>query len=219
MATIVFGSGGAVTYNTVLLGSFPTAIVEVFSGNASTIDDFRITGATLNRWYTSPMTCGPLTTVNAGAGVTIFGIFFPVTKAITIDQMAIEVTTLGTTANQRVGIYNDDGNGTPTTLIVDAGEQATTSTGVKTFTTGLPVTLQPGGYWLATAGNGTGTVIRGLPVANLISYLGMPSTLGSTPNTYRTANFTYAALPGTFPSAGATLPVNGAPGIWVRLSA
>jgi hypothetical protein len=103
--------------------------------------------------------------------------------------------------------------------LVDAGEQATTSTGVKTFTTGLPLTLTPGLYWLVTAGNGTGTVIRGIPIASMINVLGFPVTLGTAGGMYWTANFTYAALPATFPTAGVSIGITSAPAIFVRLSA
>jgi hypothetical protein len=193
----------------------------VFTGNTVTIDDYRITGSTLNRWYTAPIINASLTTVNPGGPTVITAIPFIVSKAITIDQMAIEVTTLGTTSNSRVGIYTDDGNGYPATRLVDAGEIATTTTGVKTFTTGLPLTLSTAGlYWLAHANNGTGQNNRAVSSANLINVMGFLNSIGTANggNGWQ-ANFTYGALPTPFPTAGAAVLITAVTAIFVRLSA
>ncbi|MCX6799800.1 MAG: hypothetical protein NT091_01495, partial [Candidatus Falkowbacteria bacterium] len=122
------------------------------------ISGFRTKGSTLNQWYTSPNT-GTYFTTGSPAINTINVTPFIVSKTTTIDQMAINVTTLGAGSTPRVGIYADDGNNYPGSLVVDAGTQSGASTGVKTYTTNLPVTLEPGLYWLAYIVNGTAPAI------------------------------------------------------------
>jgi hypothetical protein len=79
--------------------------------------------------------------------------------AITIDQIAIEVTTAAAASSLgRLGFYNADTGWQPTSLIYDAGEIAIDSTGVKTIALGAAQTLQPGRYLLAYFGNGAPTL-------------------------------------------------------------
>jgi len=62
--------------------------------------------------------------------------------------IGLEVTTAGTTgAIARLGIYNSDSEYMPTSLLVEAGTVATTTTGWKEAA--LNLILQPGLYWLA----------------------------------------------------------------------
>lgn len=74
-------------------------------------------------------------------------IFIP--TAITLDQLAIEVSTPSGTGGStaRMGIYNADTDWQPTSLVVDAGTVATDSGGVKTAT--INQALPPGRYLLA----------------------------------------------------------------------
>jgi hypothetical protein len=64
------------------------------------------------------------------------------------DRIACDVTTAGGTGGlARLGIYQSDVNGMPSSLIVDAGTVANTTTGAKTVS--ISQTLGPGLYWLA----------------------------------------------------------------------
>ena len=74
---------------------------------------------------------------------------FPI---VTLDRIAMEVTTGGAGSTHRLGIYADDGTGRPGVLIVDAGTVSTTATGVKEAT--ISQVLAAGLHWLATVQQG-----------------------------------------------------------------
>lgn len=187
---------------------------RVLSRRAYDIMGYRTKGSTLNQWYTSPNNGTALTT-GAGTVNVLRAIPFVVSKVMTVDQMTINVTTAGAggTGNSRVGIYADNGNNYPGALVVDAGAAVTTTTGVKTFTTGLPVTLDPGLYWLAYVHDNatTAPTVRAFAVASLNPVLGYASTLPTNAQFGWSAAFTYAALPATFTAGGA--PITAVP-IW-----
>lgn len=187
---------------------------RILSRRSYDVSGYRVKGSTLNQWYTSPNTGTALTT-GAGTVNVLRAIPFIVSKSMTIDQMAINVTTAGAggTGNARVGIYDDNGNGYPGSRVVDAGTAVTTSTGVKTFTTGLPVTLEPGLYWLVYVHDNatTAPTMRAFAVGSLTPVLGYASTLPTNAQFGWSVAFTYAALPATFTAGGA--PITAVP-IW-----
>jgi hypothetical protein len=194
---------------------------RLLSRRAYDVSGYRTKGSTLNQWYTSPNTGTALTT-GAGTVNVLRAIPFIVSKVMTIDQMEINVTTLGAggTGNARVGIYADNGNNYPGALVVDAGAVATTSTGVKAFTTGLPVTLDPGLYWLAYVHNNatTAPTMRAFAVASLLPVLGYASTLPTNAQFGWSVAFTYAALPATFTAGGAAITAVPIWAVFVRTS-
>ncbi len=175
---------------------------------------YRRSGATApERWYTAPTTGTALTT-GAPSANTIRAIPFVVEENITIDRIAVNVTTL-LAGNVRLGIYNDNGNLFPGTRLLDAGASSTATTGVKAIT--INQTLTPGLYWLVSVGSSAPT-IRCFAVASMIPIMGYDNTLGTAPGLYYTNAFTYAALPATFPATatvGTAVPI---PAIFVRRS-
>jgi uncharacterized protein (DUF2141 family) len=74
----------------------------------------------------------------------------PVPRKVSVDALRISVHTAADTGDKvRLGIYASDGAfNQPKTLIVDAGDTAIDTTGVKT-TTFTALTLHPGLYWFA----------------------------------------------------------------------
>jgi hypothetical protein len=182
---------------------------------------YRTKGSTLNQWYTSPNTGVALTT-GAGTVNVLRAIPFIVQKTMTVDQMAINVTTAGAggTGMARVGIYADNGNNYPGVLIVDAGAAVTTATGVKTFTTGLPVILQPGLYWLAYVHDNitTAPTMRAFAVGSLIPVLGYASTLPTNAQFGWGVSFTYAFLPNPFSAGGSAITAVPIWAVFVRTS-
>lgn len=178
---------------------------------------YRAKGSTLNRWYSASGT-GIAPSAASFSINTLRAIPVVMGKTTTIDQMAINVTVLGASSNARVGIYADNGNLYPGALIVDAGSIATATTGVKTFTTGLPITLLPGLYWLAIVGNGTAPTIRSLAPTGVATVLGLDSALGTAFGTSWTVAFTFATLPSTF-TAGGTVFSGAPPAVFFRQSA
>lgn len=194
---------------------------RVISRRAYDVSGYRTKGSTLNQWYSSPNSGTALTT-GAGTVNVLRAIPFVVSKTMTIDQMAINVTTVGAggAGTARVGIYADDGNSYPGALVVDAGTAVTTATGVKTFTTGLPVTIDPGLYWLAYVhGNSTtAPTMRAFAVASLTPVLGYASTLPANAQFGWSVAFTYAALPATFTAGGAAITAVPIWAVFVRTS-
>ncbi|MFO0702897.1 MAG: hypothetical protein U0514_03505 [Candidatus Andersenbacteria bacterium] len=201
----------------VILETDGTATWRTMDRTVYDLDGYRAKGSTLNRWYTSPIT-GTATTVGTPAVNTLIAIPFVVSKVTTIDQMAINVTTLGASSTPRVGIYADNGNMYPGVLIDDAGTQSGASTGVKTYTTGLPVTLDPGLYWLAYVTNATAPAVRSFAVASMVPILGLGSGLGTAPGLGWTVAFTFGALPTPFTAGGTVLSAVPIPAIFVRTS-
>lgn len=203
-----------------------TGVVSVFVSDGSNwrlteedsydVSNFRAKGSTLNRWYSCAVTSVAATTL-APTINNLRASPFVITKTTTIDQMAINVTAAGASSNIRVGIYADDGNMYPGALIVDAGSASTASTGVKTYSTNLPVTLNSGLYWLASVGNGTAPTIRAIAATGVIPVLGLDSTLGTAWGTGWQVAFTFAALPATFTASG-TVQSGGQPGVFFRVS-
>ena len=68
-------------------------------------------------------------------------------ESITIDRLGVECTTASASTTWRIGIYNSDSNGLPTTVVLDAGTVDTSTTGLKTIT--VNQTLAAGLYFIA----------------------------------------------------------------------
>lgn len=84
-----------------------------------------------NRNFTAHDAVGTSTTISGALW------FVPVYfgTAVTLDRLAIEVTTAVAATTVRLGIYDDDGTGgQPGTLILDAGTVSSATTGVKEAT-------------------------------------------------------------------------------------
>lgn len=131
------------------LGLFPP---QGIGATLLDISSYRRTG----NYYTTPVagTQDNLTTVATKLGASPF----VVTRTISIDRIAIEVTTLALATVVRLGIYNDDGSVFPGSLLLDAGTVDTSTAGLKTIT--ISQTLSPGLYWLAAATGATSPELR-----------------------------------------------------------
>ena len=170
-------------------------------------------GATENRWYAAGMVNA--TVLTTGAPTANFLRALPlITGRATLDRIAINVTT-GTAGLIRLGIYNDDGNLYPSSLVLDAGEVSTGTAGVKTLT--INQTLAPGLYWLALVNNAAST-IRALALGGCMAILGLDATLSTAPGVGWSAAFTYAALPASFPAGASVLTATPVPAVFVRIA-
>lgn len=121
---------------------------------------------------------------------------FYVATQITIDQLALEVTSTGGAGKLvRVGIYNADGDLQPTSLVYDAGTIAADSVTAQTISLGVAQTLSPGRYLFALNSDGTPT-LRCLRAGSMLS--GFAAAFGASPFVVSlTAAQTYGAFPGT----------------------
>ncbi len=135
-------------------------------------------------------------------------------KAVTISKVLQEVTTAGSGANIRLGIYADNGAGYPGDLIVnsDVGDISSATIGVKTNSFTFNITLQPGLYWLAFNAGGAASTLRAIPPAGLVNILGA-NPAGGTNSQYTnyTISQTFGAMPPTFPTAATKQANFGAP--------
>lgn len=164
-------------------------------------------------WYTAPNTGTALTTGAPSANY-LRAIPFITSRSITLDRIAINVTTAAT-GYTRLGIYADGGNVYPGNLVIDAGQVDTGATGVKSLT--INVTLNPGLYWLVAVSNAAPT-IRAFAVGSLIPVLGYGSALGTAASFGYSVSYTYSTLPATFPSGASLITATPIPAIFVRLS-
>ncbi len=170
-------------------------------------------GNTMNQWYGAPGDGTALTTAVLTTTATIRVLPFIAQKVMTINGMSVSVQTTAASAEVRLAIYNDTGRGYPDTLVVDAGTVATTATGQRSIcpsgctTTGggtLPVTIQPGLYWLAINNNSLAHTLRGWAVGNLNPINGFPSAYTTLRNVGWQVTNAYTAYPTQFPTTGAT---------------
>lgn len=115
--------------------------------------------------YWTPLEMGDSTTTLALTNLRI--IYYPwVAPAnATIDGLGLQVTTAGTSAQARVGIYNSDSNGYPTgDPFVTTVDLDCTTTGSKIDTTVSFSVTRGVQYWIATHAtwSGTQTIISGV---------------------------------------------------------
>jgi hypothetical protein len=165
-------------------------------------DVFRVTGSTRNRRYLGGHPASPALTTAAPTANVLRAVPIWTGNKITLDRIGINVTTL-TAGNQRLGIYNDNANGYPGTLVADLGTVDTGTTGVKEITISQILNANTL-YWLALVGNAAPT-IRAIAGTAMFPILGLDSGLGTALGVGWTVAFTYAALPSTFTAGGSAL--------------
>jgi len=159
---------------------------------------------------------------NIGAGTTIalianwlYALPLLLARDITVDRIAIEVTTAGAAdTDARLGIYSDGTNIQPGALLLDAGTVDVDSIGIKEIT--ISQVLTKGRWWLGIVSDGTPTV------AGVLREYGATTGMGIASSNFRRKNgsvyvaHSYAALPDPFGSA--TLYNGHAPGVLVRVA-
>ncbi len=121
-----------------------------------------------------------------------------VTETITIDRIGAECTSPVNFSTFRLGIYNSDSNGVPSTLLLDAGTIDTSTLGAKTIT--ISQTLTAGLYYLAGGQQGGSTNVTMRAYHNVIGdHSPVASTSMTAANAYYTG-FNQDSVTGAFPS-------------------
>jgi len=180
-------------------------------------DNFRARGGTLNRYYSAPpLTVNTASTTATVVAATVYAFPFIVPKTITIDTAQINVTTLGAGSTANVGVYMDNGNLYPGTLLQDFGSQSTATTGIKTFTIGVPITLVPGLYWLAFVCTATAPVVSGWAIGQCLPLLGTTSVLTAASGIGWSVSS--ATLANPFTAGGAVIIAAPIPAMFVRVA-
>ncbi len=160
------------------------------------------------RYYQNGFTSG-LTTI-ALAADRLYGVPFLVGKSATFDGLAIEVTTLNNTTTCIMGIFTNP-NGIPDTLVTQTAGFSVATTGEKL---GSILSSLHGWYWLVLASSGAVT-IRASTATNMgTAIFGQTGANNSFPGGF-IMNYTYAALPLTFPNTTRT-PLTVLPILFLR---
>ena len=149
--------------------------------------------------YLTPFWVGTVATGNAALVANqLYATALLIPRDMTLDRICFEVTTAGAGGTKaRLGIYNDGTDLYPGALLVDAGEVAVDTTGLKTII--ISQALTKGIYWLAVVTDGTPKTYYETEVPNI---LGDSTSLYRTRAGWRVAH-TYAALPDPFTAGGA----------------
>ena len=157
------------------------------------------------RYFGSFLTGGAVTTQALASANSLRTFPFFVPKTMKFDRIAIRVSTAatGTTPRIRLGIYEDKGDGSvyPGTLVLDAGEVAVNTTGLKELV--IDLTLRGGKlYWLTLIGQDTASLVAAaIPAADaLATFLGLDNTLTGTPYLGYAIVQTYGPLLANFPT-------------------
>lgn len=136
-------------------------------------------------------------------------------RNITVDGLAVEVTTGSAGTNAKVAIYASDAAGAPTTLIVGSADLDCATTGLKVLSVTSTALTAGTLYWIGVHSSGA-QVLRAIPSASL-QPLGVPATIGGSVYTIRRATATYASgLPSTAPST--TLSIGNASAPLMRVA-
>lgn len=150
--TITVSAAGRGSVHNTLDGSAADAITVNCGG-----DVFRVTGAGIST--------GQYLTLDGATDATLaltlnrlYLVPFLVRGPMSVDRIAIEVTTGGSAGSViRLGIYNSS-NGLPSTVLVDAG--TVDGTGIAVVSATVAVTLQPAQVWLAAVAQTAAPTVR-----------------------------------------------------------
>ena len=104
-------------------------------------------------WYETNVTSAINTTSFTKSRLYLHPLF--IQESIIIDRVGVEVTAATSSTTWRIGIYNADSNGVPTTVVLDAGTVDTSSTGLKVIT--VNQTLSAGVYYVGGVFQGAGS--------------------------------------------------------------
>jgi hypothetical protein len=158
------------------------------------------------KWY-EPLFNSSTTTAPGQNTLTAVPLYIP--NALTLDRIAIDCGTGQVGGAGRIGIYSSDSNDLPSSLVLDAGQVALTSSGIFPIT--ISLALSPGLYWLAYASQGSGTqpsirVISGatFPIASSLNTTA-PVAAGAGKNGYgHNVSNVSGSLPSTFVAGSVT---------------
>jgi hypothetical protein len=161
-------------------------------------------GLVSGSYLSQAINASALTTVNAAPNRIEFFPFIP-SRTITVNELAIEVTTLLATSLARIGIYDSNASGNPNNLLVGSTVNLDCATvGAKTVAIAATALNAGSIYWLAVHSSSTQTY-RGVVVAALQS-LGHDATL-NTVYTCRRATVAFGALPAVAPATTLTAAI------------
>ena len=159
----------------------------------------------IGNYYASFITGGAQTTQGLASANSLRAFPFYVPRLSRFDRIAMRVTTAGTgtTPRVRLGLYKDNGNVYPSSLVFDAGEVDVSTNGVKEVT--LNASLPEGLYWIVLVGQDTTLLaVAATPNTDHYPIVGYESDLSGTPLHAWAHVQTYGALPASYPTSSPT---------------
>jgi hypothetical protein len=158
---------------------------------------------------TSPLECWYSGVINQTAYTTgsntidtLFAQRIVIGRSGILDRIAFEQTAAGGAGSlTRCGLYAATSryNIYPSSLVVDGGEIATDGANATKVTT-ISTFVQAGLYWLVVLSGVSAPTLRARSVGGQDAIGGVPSTIGTTPNSALAVALAYQALPATFPA-------------------
>ena len=104
-------------------------------------------------WYEARNAGQILTSLYSLNRLIVFPVF--IQESITLDRIAVECTAAVASSTFRLGIYNSNADGEPSSLLLDAGTVSTATIGLKAIT--ISQSLSAGLYYLAYGQQGGAT--------------------------------------------------------------
>jgi hypothetical protein len=170
-------------------------------------------GLVSGRYLSGMLNASALTTIATGAGRLDFMPFIPA-KSITINELAIEVTTLVAAGQGRLAIYGSTASGNPGNKLVEGAAVFTTdAVGIKTLAIANTTLTAGTVYWLAVHSSAAATY-RGIQAAALQS-LGHDAALNAV-YTLQRANPTIPFANG-LPAAAPATTLTASVAVWLRM--
>jgi lysophospholipase L1-like esterase len=208
--------------------------VEFTTGNTGSgamtgyVDDYRLWDLTAapglpvpsSGQYFYPVSPNNQTTGNSLGNASLRVAPWLLTKPLALSRLCAEVTTAGDVGSKfRLGIYADNGNGLPGSLVLDGGQVAGDSATVQELT--VSVTLAPGLYWIGGALQSVTTTQPVIRVANnwsppipMSAGTSLPASAQSVLG-YISSSTVSGALPGSF---GGATPSGTIPRVFVKVA-
>lgn len=135
---------------------------------------------------------------NTGSGFlmvanTLYQVPLLITRKLTLTKLGIRISTTATGA-MRMGLFNEDANGYPGTLIVEPGSTVNTATNADNELT-ISQTINPGRYYIGFVANATPTLATtGSTSSAFVPLLGFTTNPTGDPVVALSRAFTYGAL-------------------------
>lgn len=139
-------------------------------------------------WLKKMFAGNSTTTMSVFSSQYIYYNSFPINKSITITDIGIYIASYSSSGNIQLAIYDDDGSGGLGSLLSSTPDIPISSTGLKSYTLGSPVTCSGKVVHLAVQASGTTfTFYAGNPIGNVSVTSGIIYTENAkTNNTYGT---------------------------------
>jgi len=175
---------------------------------------FPALGFRSGQWFSTPFVEANITDSHGAGILNAMPIWIP--RDLTIDKIGCWVVTGNAGTVARIGIYNDNGQGFPGTVLLDAGTFSGTTAGAKEID--INQAVSKGLYWLGFLGEvgpinvsgwtGTTGLVSDADLADLV--------VGDGGSCYRKSAVAAGALPTPFPADAIPSSTAVQPRVWIK---